>query len=73
MKQFIIIFVILLLNISLYGIDIDSSSSNVSILDKSSIFLDNNSSLTIDTVKRKKFTKNNKIKLDFGLRPNSSL
>ena len=73
MQYVITLCFILFIHLPLFGIEIDLNSSNLSILDKTSIFLDKNNTLTFDEIKNKNFISNNKVQLDFGLAPNTAL
>ncbi len=73
MKKHLILFFIFTYHFSLYAIEIDNNSSKISILDKSSIFLDKGKKFTLEDIKRKKFIKNNESQLNFGLIPNTNI
>ena len=73
MKYITYTFFILFLTTSLNAIEIDANSSNLSILDKASIFIDKTNSLNIEEIKNQNFKPNNKINLNLGYKPNTSL
>ena len=56
-----------------HAIDIDENSSNLSIVDKSSILIDKTKSLSLDEIKEQKFTTNNLTTVQLGYNPNVSL
>ena len=73
MPYFLYTLLILLSNSYIYAIEIDENSSNLSILDKASIFIDKTNNLSIDEIKKETFTPNNLVLLNLGFNPNESL
>jgi two-component sensor histidine kinase len=65
--------VFLSLNKILFAIDIDENSSNLSLLDKSSIFIDSSQTLTLQDIKQKKFTEHKSIDINLGYQANKTL
>ncbi len=73
MKVTLSIFFIIILNLSLYGIDIDESSSNIDVLSNSYIFMDENSTLVKEEVLNKNFLLNTQQILGLGIVPSKTL
>ena len=73
MKVALTIFFIVILNFNLFAIEIDESSSNLNILSKSSIFIDETDSLLKEQVSNETFSKNTKDVLGLGFVPHKAL
>ena len=73
MPYFILIFLIFCFTSFAYSIDIDEGSSNLSILNKSSIFVDKTNNLSLHDIKKQNFITNNLINLNLGYKPTASL
>ncbi|QOP41726.1 7TM diverse intracellular signaling domain-containing protein [Sulfurimonas marina] len=65
--------IILLFSLSLSAYDIDDTTSNVSLLEHSSIFLDHTNSLEKEEVLTKKFQINNQKVINLGIVPDTAL
>jgi len=73
MSYFVHFFLIFLFSSFIHSINIDEKSSNFSLLEKSSIFIDRTSTLSLEEVKEKKFSKNKESTLNFGYKENITL
>ena len=72
MHFFRYIFIIFSLNVALFSLSINSTTTNISLLEKSSIYIDYNNTGFKD-IKSKKFTKVSKKSIGYGYAPNFSV
>ena len=73
MQYLVYFFLIITPNVYIYALDIDENSSNLSILDKSSIFIDKTNTLSLEQIKEQNFSINRKSGLNFGYNANITL
>ena len=73
MRYLIYLLLIFFLNSNLFALDIDEKSSNLSVLDKSFIFVDESNRLSINKIKQQKFVVNHLVNLNLGYKPTSAL
>ena len=73
MKVTTLLLIVLLLKSTLLGIEIDTTSSNISILKESNIYIDSGGSLSKNEVIRKDFTPAKKENIDLGIVPNTAV
>ena len=66
MRYYIYLFLIFIFTAFSHAIEINENTSNLSILDKSNIFIDEGSKLSLDEIKKKMFLKNTHTILNLG-------